>query len=156
MSDDLSECAVSKIMREQGLDHEQAMIVLQTQQQKFLETEGWYAHLVYNDTRTPTGCNIHTHGLVETCGHLDFQLVTAVPPEVVGGIFRELVKRIKAGEKFHSGQYLAEIIQRFKVKLVDAWEGRRPVLRIILPDTNGNLDEGEIYPPHDKQYADLH
>ena len=128
-----------------------------------LRTHGWFAHLVADDPDSPTGFNWHTHGLQEKYDHRDFQIVIPLPAPVVHRIGTTLANRVKAGEKFGSGQKLADVIegggrlagQDLLVKLIAATECGRPVLRVILPDPSNKLDLGEINEQYAIQYADV-
>jgi hypothetical protein len=114
---------------------------------------GWIVHFVPGgDDQTPTGFNAHTHGLQENYQHADFQIVVPLPDKVAHGIFITLADRVKQGEKFQDRQKVDEVIKGFAVKLIDAVECGRPVLRIILPDPNGKLDLGEINDQYAVQY----
>lgn len=118
-----------------------------------IKKHGWIVHFVAGgDEQSPTGFNAHTHGLQENYQHKDFQLVIPLPEKVAHPIFIELADRVKAGEKFVAGQKVDDIIQGMQVKLIDAVECGRPVLRVILPDKNGKLDLGEIAEPYAQQY----
>ncbi len=114
---------------------------------------GWICHFVATgDEQTSTGFNAHTHGLQENHQHADFQIVIPLPEKVAHAIFITLADRVKAGEKFAAGQKLDEVIQQMQVKLIDAVECGRAVLRVILPDKAGKLDLGEIADPYATQY----
>jgi hypothetical protein len=117
-----------------------------------MKRHGWICHFVTDDESSPTGLNLHTHGLQENYQHPDFQIVVLLPEKVGHSILIALADRVKAGEKFQDRQKVDEIIQRFPVKLIDAVECGRPVLRVILPDPRGKLDLGEIGDPYARQY----
>ena len=125
---------------------------------------GWIAELVADDSDSPTGFNLHTHGLRENYSHPDFQIVVPLPDKVGHALLVTLAERVKAGERFEAGQKVADVIegggrlegQELLVKMVEATECGRPVLRVILPDPRGKLELGEINEQYAKQYADLH
>jgi hypothetical protein len=118
-----------------------------------MKKHGWICHFVADgDEQTPNGFNAHTHGLQENYQHKDFQVVIPLPEKVAHSIFITLANRVKEGEKFQAGQKLDEVIQRMQVKLIDAVECGRPVLRVILPDKAGKVDLGEIGDPYARQY----
>jgi len=85
--------------------------------------------------------NVHSHGLQESMGHLDFQVVAQVHPECGHGIICNFVDRIKKGERFEPWRDYDNIIMDYKVRLVPATDNNRPVLRVILPDKAGVLDK---------------
>ena len=133
-------------------------------EQANMQNHGWIIHFVaQGDESSPTGFNAHTHGLQQNYDHADFQVVIPLPQQVVHTIMITLADRVKAAERFQAGQTVADVIegggrltgQELLVKLVDATEGGRPVLRVILPDPNGKLDLGEINAQYARQYADL-
>ncbi len=78
--------------------------------------------------------NAHTHGM-ERYGHLDFQIVLAMDPYVVGTILNNMGCRVQNGEKFKSGDILSDVLAGdYDVHLLEVEETGRNVLRIILPD----------------------
>ena len=125
---------------------------IRARDEKMLKQFGWLAHIVVDDPDSPTSFNWHTHGLQEGYDHRDFQIVCPLPPNVAHQIGTTLADRVKAGEKFGSGQKLDQVLRGdMLVKLVAATECGRPVLRIILPDRQGKLDLGEIAEPFARQ-----
>ena len=136
--------------------HEERMKKMREWEEEQVIKHGWFAHVVTDDDRTTTGMNIHTHVIKESFGHPDLQIVAVMNPEVAHHIICDIVKQIKDGIKFKSGNTYDGIIKPpFKVKFVKAVETDRNVLRVILPDKNGCLDVGKIGKPFDLQYADL-
>lgn len=128
---------------------------MQRQERKMIEECGFFCHYVFDDHEAPLGVNAHTHGLVENFDHDDFQIVAPVPAKSMHGLFWNFVNRIKEGERFFSGQVVENIAKNYKVKLVNAEEEGRIVLRIIVPDQLGNYERGEITGILAKQYDDL-
>lgn len=126
-------CAVC----EQGIDQ-----VLE-QQQGYMVKFGWFAHAV-TDEKNATGFNYHTHGLPESFDHLDLQITLPVDPLICHGIAVTIIERITKGEKFKDGQVDHKVIEDYPVKFINATECERPVLRIILPDEQGNLERKEM------------
>lgn len=104
---------------------------------KLIAQHGFIIHAVMSPFDQTA--NIHTHGLVTTFDHPDFQCVVPLPPETINGIFHNLVNEIRGGRKFKAGEIVSKILEKFKVTFVWATEGNRDVLRIILPDNKGNL-----------------
>lgn len=122
---------------------------------KAIAERGFYVHYVSADSSSPTNFNAHTHGLQAFGDHLDFQLVVPLPPDTAHGIICTLVERVKSGERFVSGQNIDEVIQGFEIKLIEASEDDRRVLRIILPDPKGKLEPNEIDEKYSVQYKDV-
>ena len=147
-------CAICTLM-EQGRTEEEAFAEFQRREQAMLDKYGWVAHLVGEDTDSPTGFNAHTHGLSDRYNHLDFQLIYPLPPEKAHAILKDFADRVKGGETFTEGQEVEKIIKNYSVRLELAEEGERPVLRIILPGPDGILDRTKMTEPYNLQYADL-
>jgi hypothetical protein len=101
---------------------------------------GWYVHLVTDhDDQSPTGFNVHTHGL-DLKGKLDFQIVCPLPAEIVHSIINILARRAYNGEEFVPGQEVSEVLAGgFLVKLALAEECERKVLRVLMPDKKGKF-----------------
>ena len=107
---------------------------------------GFITHYVPDDPESPTKVNAHTHGLPESFGHKDIQIVLPLPPKDTHMIIHGLVREIKEGKKFESYIEYSEVIENYKIKFIDAIECGRPVLRLIFPDNEGNLDsKHELY-----------
>jgi Domain of unknown function (DUF4262) len=122
-----------------------------------LRKHGWICHFVTADAASPTGFNLHTHGLQENYQHADFQIVVPLPQKVGHSILITLADRVKAGERFEADKKVDGVItdpdgEGMPVKLIEATECGRPVLRVILPDPRGKLDLGEIDDQYVKQY----
>jgi hypothetical protein len=102
------------------------------------EEFGWKTHAVFPDGKiNPNKVNFHTHGILEKFGHLDFQVVIPLKPELVHGIFWDLVDQIISGKKFEEDKEYAGIIKNYNVMFRNFCEGDRNVLRLIFPDENG-------------------
>ena len=109
-----------------------------------LALHGWYSHFVIGENGSQGWVNYHTHGLAEHYGHLDFQLVLPIEPSSLHDLAARLVKRVKKGERFVAGMRVRRILKNYDVLLVKMNETRRidrPVLRVILPDKDGNLNK---------------
>lgn len=115
------------------------------QEEEFLKSEGWYSHYV-----VPEGekwVNYHTHGLPEHFRHPDFQFVIPLDADTLHALATKLVDRVKKGERFRAGMRVSGIMQEYDVLLIEASETRnirRRVLRVILPDKTGNLDQATL------------
>lgn len=96
---------------------------------------GWYAHYVPDDDQCPGGINYHTHGLIESYGHKDLQIVFPLDMNMCHSIATEVVDKIKAGAKFVPDTFYDEILGNgYKVQFIEAKECDRDVLRILIPD----------------------
>ena len=96
---------------------------------------GWYTHYVPNGK----WINAHTHGIEEKFEHPDLQVVLALPPNTVSGLFHSAIERIIAGHKLLPDQLHEGIIKGYPIKTHKSVEGDRSVLRIILPDKQGRF-----------------
>lgn len=110
-----------------------------------LKSSGWYAHMVLEDDVSPTGFNYHTHGFSETVNHKDFQIVLPMSAEMCQTISEVLYYLIEEkGKKFEHGARFDGLIESnhdepLVVMFIEVTEDDRQVLRIVFPDTEGNL-----------------
>jgi hypothetical protein len=118
---------------------------------------GWLRHYVGDDPDSPSGINHHTHGLLASFGHPDIQIVGKLTQEKSAAVMVAVVNRIKEGEKFKAGDVLEGILRdAYLIKLVDAVENGRPVLRLIFPDPQNQVDRDKMTEPWmSDQYGDL-
>lgn len=100
---------------------------------------GWYIHYVFDDNACPNSTNIHTHGLPDKYNHKDLQICFPVGFELAGGILHAAVNLIAEGVVFQEEVFYEKILNNYTVKFIAAIECRRPVMRMILPDSNGKL-----------------
>ncbi len=117
---------------------------------------GWYAVHVTGtpDETTPTGTNSYTWGLALNYGHLDFQIVMPLAGAVAHHLLTILADRVKAGERFEAGRQVAGVAARgYKVRLVAAREQDRDVLRVVIPDAEGNLTPANLCGTYFLQYV---
>jgi hypothetical protein len=119
-----------------------------------VEKFGWYGHYVFDAHYQAYGYDFHTHHLFETHGHPDLQLVLPVEPGVANSIFHEIAERAKAGEDFEAGLHY-DGVTTFGVMFAEAKENGRRVLRIIVPDGDGNFDEETMDPQYSGQWFNL-
>lgn len=132
------------------------MDALIERQKEAMKKCGFYTHFVQDDDTMPFGVNMHTHGLDETYNHKDFQSVVPLNGDLVHSIFWHLVEELKKGTRFKAGDVLENYVGNgYKLKLVNAEEDGRAVLRIIFPDKNGNYEKETMEEPFLKQYDDL-
>lgn len=110
---------------------DQGMDALRKWEDGCMKKGGFFMHYV----PLPDGyMNAHTHGFRETWKHPDFQIVIPLPERVVADIFWNFAHRAKAGEQFKAGDSVEKIISGHPIRLIDAKEEGRPVLRVLLPD----------------------
>ena len=84
--------------------------------------------------------NAKTHGM-DKYGHKEFQMVLKIDHKMVMYILNSLGKRVQAGEKFQSGDYVSEIIEGFDLRLQEFPDGDTCVLRVFIPDPNGKFPD---------------
>jgi hypothetical protein len=123
-----------------------------------LALHGWYSHFVILENDRQDRVNYHTHGLAEHYGHLDFQLVLPIEPSSLHDLAARLVERVKKGERFVAGMRVSRILKNYDVLLVKMNETHRierPILRVILPDKDGNLNKGSVSSMFATQFEEL-
>lgn len=122
-----------------GVDIAQLMTAYWCVEEEMIKKYKWYFHYVVG---YPSGCvNAHTHGVADHFGHMDLQITLPIAQSRIQGIFNTVMDRIKSGDRFVDGQIADRILREpCKVKFVLAEDGDRAVMRIILPDPEGNLD----------------
>jgi hypothetical protein len=147
-------CAVCRLVLD-GTLRDEAIQKLKVLQEDYSQKYGFYIHFVSDDPTVPMGVNIHTHGLYENFGHLDFQIVIILQPKIAHSILHNLVDLVRSGKKFSSGDQINGIIRNFPIKFLEAKEGNRKVLRLIFPDPQGKIDFDEINDQYKVQYYDL-
>jgi hypothetical protein len=106
-------------------------------------------HHVFGDTaNSPSGTNSHTHGLAELRGHHDLQITLPVRPEVAAAVFNRLVHLIlNCGMRFRPGDRCPNVANaHMDVGFIASRESGRVVLRVILPDREGNIDPALMDP----------
>ena len=104
---------------------------------EMMDRFGWYTHFVGGQPAGDEFVNAHTHGLDHTWKHPDFQIVIMLDERNMKAILDTLVDRVKAGEKFTAGMEVEHVIKNMPVRLVEATEAKRKVLRVVFPDKNG-------------------
>ena len=128
---------------------------LNEQEQEWMRTLGYYVHFVFptESDDWPDGfIDMHTHGLDMMADHPNFQIVLAVNQNTLKGIIDDLVQRVFAGERFTPGRY-DNVIKNLDVELVEAVDDDgESLLRVILPDPEGNLSKDDIQEPYRVQY----
>jgi hypothetical protein len=102
-----------------------------------LKKHGFYMHYVPIDDEECI--DAHTHGLKESFGHDDLQIVLPIPQSTASGVLWSAVERIRDGEQLQPGQRYERIIKSLPVELVWARDEVRDLIRILLPDEHGLL-----------------
>lgn len=105
----------------------------------------WIIHRVHDGKHKiypKNFCNIHSHGM-EVYNHKNFQVVLDVGDEIACYIINSLCERVREGHtqgvSMGSGDVITGIYSQFPLKLVQASEGGRSVLRVLLPDDEGRF-----------------
>lgn len=121
-------------------------------------SRGWYSHLVFPENAEQKWLNYHTHGLPELYGQLDFQFVLPVDPQTLHRLAATLVERVKKGERFGANMRVRGVTENYDVLLFKTYESQtdnRQVLRVILPDKNGNVDKATLTGMFAAQFEEL-
>jgi hypothetical protein len=119
-----------------------------------MREHGWFAHYVA-DPNMPLGVNFHTHGLIESFGHIDLQIVFPLDSRIARGLFTDTIALIKAkpGLVIEPDKEISGIIFKYKTLFILATENDRQVLRMIIPDKDGHLAENKLSGNYAMQYA---
>lgn len=131
---------------------------LTPEEEGFLESHGWYSHLVFSEDSATRWVNYHTHGLSELYGQLDFQFVLPLDRSTLHALATILVDRVKKGERFADGMRVSGVARKYDVllfKTTESQKNNRSVLRVILPDEKGNLDRATISGIFAMQFQEL-
>lgn len=106
---------------------------------------GFIMHFVIDhDPQTPSGFNAHTHGM-DVIGHPDFQITLPLSKESIASFFHTMCNRVKKGEKFKDGDVISDLCANgYKVRLINAEECERPVLRLVFADANNHYMPSDI------------
>ena len=87
-------------------------------------------------------CNAHTHGM-EKYGHLDFQLVLALPDREIGRILNTFGLMVQQGRKFSPGDTVSGIYEDCDVRLELFKECNRDILRVVIPDKHNIFPDNQ-------------
>ncbi|MDB4330208.1 DUF4262 domain-containing protein [bacterium] len=130
---------------------------IEKQQEQYLKDCGFYVHYVPGeDEDSPTGVNIHTHGIQESFDHPDFQIVMMVSMEAVHSIFHYMVSKIKKGVKYEPGKIYKDVVPNdlpIAFKWTTESDSSRNVLRMIVCDPVGEIEEDKMQEPYNHQYC---
>lgn len=122
-------------------------------EKKAMEERGYFGHLVaVGDEGTPTGCNFHTHGFWHSWKHPDIQVILNMPMEVVSPLFETAKDIAVKGGQIIPGRRYDNFLKGFEVEFAWAKECDRDVLRMILPDKEGETAKDKIAEPYSKQW----
>lgn len=112
----------------------------------------WIIHCVANgacdecgtveNSFIPYACNAHTHGMARY-NHPDFQLVLNYPHQEIARILNTMGLRVQSGERFKAGDLVEGIYLDCPVRLDEAEECGRTVLRVVIPDKYNVFPEDE-------------
>lgn len=140
MSDPIiCDCEGCRLERE-GLSSEEAIARIKARDAERIGQFGWIVHYVTGDPAMPYHVNIHTHGLPDSYGHPDLQLVAPLAMDIVQSIFRNIIERIVKGDRFQPGVVYDQILGNgYSCTFAEATECNRAVLRVILPDAQNRL-----------------
>lgn len=110
--------------------------------EEMAKRHGWYIHFDMLSSDHPYNVNIHTHGLYRF-DHLDVQICFPLTREDAYTLLLGIVERISNGDRFAPGIRYPDVLHGHHVEFAEAKEDGRVVLRLILPDRNGDL-RGEL------------
>jgi hypothetical protein len=136
----------------------EGLAALKAREQAAMARSGWYGHVLQGDGDGPTGFNAHTHGLEDSFGHPDLEIVLPMRLDLATRILREVVGAIRAGTRLVPGQrYEGILANGYCLEVMESRESGRFVLRLILPDSETHTARGELAEPHREQWglADL-
>lgn len=109
---------------------------------EMVKRHGWYIHFDMLSAECPYYVNIHTHGL-SRFDHLDLQICFPLTKEDAYTILLGIVEKIAKGARFVPGIKYPDLLHGYHVEFAEAKEDGRIVLRVILPDKDGDL-RGEL------------
>ena len=116
---------------------------LRKQHKELMDKYGFVIHNVFPSSDEEILWSHHTHGLKENFNHMDLEIVLPIHPEMAGGLIHGMVEQIKNGESFEDKLVSDRVIQNYNVQLVKVNSENRELLRIVLPDANGNFPSDE-------------
>ena len=125
-------------------------------EEQLMSDYGWYAHMIAADPYVATGFNYHTHGFDKSLGHLDLQIVLPLRSDKCHGIAKTIYDQIKDGKTFRNGDETTIPHQdgsKFPVRFIKVREGDREVLRVVLPNSRGELEPEQVAENDEPEYA---
>lgn len=125
-------------------------------ERNMMDKYGFVIHNVFPDTDGEVLWSHHTHGLRENFNHIDLEIVLPIDPQLVGSLFHGMVEAIKEGESFENKLTSDKVIRNYEVQLVKVNDGKRELLRVVLPDANGYFpSDGNCSEIYKNQLDDL-
>ena len=110
---------------------------------------GFVIHNVFPGSEDEILWSHHTHGVKESFNHMDLEIVLPINPNIASSVLHGMVESIKEGESFEDKTISDRVIRNYNVQLVKVTDGKRDLLRVILPDENGRFpsddDCAEVY-----------
>lgn len=119
-------------------------------ERSMLEQYGFFCHMVPPE-KEGGPANLHTHGIPASLDHPDVQVTMFLPPNVFGPIIHSVYDKIKEGTKLETGVQYDWVLDGMLVEFAWATENERDVLRMILPDKEGNTSKDTIALPYGNQ-----
>ncbi|MCC1496777.1 hypothetical protein [Alcanivorax sp. 1008] len=119
-----------------------------------LAEEGFLIHWTSNEDLNEA--DIHTHGVEAILGATELRIVLPVRPEMAATIFHIVVDHAKKTGPLKPGVLNGLLKGGVPLLLVeDADEHQNRLLRVIIPDPEGNIDEGKMAPEYAAQFHSL-
>lgn len=136
-----------------GVPENVALAKMKETMEAMIAKNGFMIHVLNEyDVNSPTGANAHTHGIQETFGQLDLQLVIPVSKELTQRIFLILIDEIKNGAVFVKNEPFKCESLGYSVNFALAQEAGRVVHRVIMPDTEYCVEQGKMAHPYSIQW----
>lgn len=114
----------------------------------------WMLHAVVNGMKCeccgkeeypwrPGVYDVHTDGLDDLYGHMNFQIVVGIDVHIAATLLNEMGCRVRAGAKYKQGDVLDDLLTGgYQVRLdLTTDSAAMPVLRLVLPDVAGRWPE---------------
>lgn len=127
------ECEGCRLMRERGLTLEEAITALDAKDEQLIAQHGWVWHYILDEP-----ISAHTHGLPESYGHPDLEILLPLRDKQIGSVLWALVDAVKNGANF-SDLHEETGVLSCPVRFVWSIESGRKVLRAIFPDAAGHF-----------------
>ena len=100
--------------------------------------------------------DIHTHGVEAIFGSPELRLVIPVPMETASAVLNLLVDQCRAGKALEPGRVDGLLRDNMPMLLVeDAGQYCDRILRVVLPDPHGSIDEKTMAPAYAVQFEGL-
>lgn len=129
----LCRCEGCRLIREKGLTLAEAVIALNAKDDQLIAQHGWVWHYIIDGP-----VSAHTHGLPESYGHPDLEILLPLSGKQIGSVLWALVDAIKTGTNF-SDLHEETGVLSCPVRFVWGTESGRKVLRVIFSDATGRF-----------------